>query len=119
GRTGALYRRSRDGRPRQAGVGSPMLWGTEDYLGDIFGEDVNSIESVERTFTFRFASPEEFVDFFKRWYGPTLKAFAALEGPEQDALESDLVALARRFDRIGDEATAIPATYLQTVAIVR
>ena len=34
---------------------------------------------TERTFTFRFRSAEEFVDFFRTWYGPTLKAFAALE----------------------------------------
>ena len=38
-----------------------------------------SLETAERTFTFRFRSAEEFVDFFRIWYGPTLKAFAALE----------------------------------------
>ena len=48
---------------------------------------------TERTFTFRFPSAEHFVTFFRLWYGPTLKAFAALEGAARDALERDLVAL--------------------------
>ena len=51
----------------------------------------------------------------RRWYGPTLKAFAALEGSAQDALEADLIALARR-DRLGTDAIAIPATYTEAVA---
>ena len=116
---GELFRTVAAHVPPPAGVASPMLWGTDDHLRELFGEAVSSLESAERTFTFRFVSPEEFVAFFRRWYGPTLRAFAALEGPAQAALEADLVALARRFDRISDGATAIPATYLQTVAIVR
>ena len=116
---GDLFRTVAAHVPPPAGVASPMLWGTDEYLRELFGEAVSSLESAERTFTFRFVSPEEFVAFFRRWYGPTLRAFVALEGPAQAALEADLVALAHRFDRIGDGATAIPATYLQTVAIVR
>ena len=64
-------------------------------------------------------SAEEFVTFFRRWYGPTLKAFASLEGDAQDALECDLVELARRFDRLGVDAIAIPATYTEAVAVRR
>ena len=55
----------------------------------LFGDAIASLEIEERTFTFRFASAEEFVDFFRTWYGPTLKAFAALEGAARDALEAD------------------------------
>jgi hypothetical protein len=73
----------------------------------------------ERTFTFRFRSAQEFVTFFRTWYGPTLKAFAALGGSARDALESDLLALANRFDRLGRGAIAIPATYTEAVALTR
>ena len=62
---------------------------------------------------------EEFVSFFRRWYGPTLKAFASLEGDARDALEADLTALARRFDRLGAGAVAIPSTYTEAVALRR
>ena len=77
-------------------------------------------EVVERAFTFRFPSAEHFVTFFRLWYGPTLKAFAALEDGARDALEQDLIELARRFDRLGStDAIAIPATYTEAVAITR
>ena len=60
------------------------------------------------------------MDFFRNWYGPTLKAFAALEGDARDALERDLVELARRSDRLGGgSAIAIPANYIEAVAVTR
>jgi hypothetical protein len=103
-----------------AGLVSPLLWGTEAHLRDLFGEGIASLEVHERMFTFRFRSAEEFVGFFRTQYGPTLKAFAALEGDARDALERDLVALARRFDRLeSGDAVAIPAAYTESVAITR
>jgi hypothetical protein len=98
-----------------------MLWGTEGHLRELFAERIESLAVTERTFTFRFRGAEEFVDFFRTWYGPTLKAFAALDGPEaRRALASDLVDLAGRFDRLGGgDAIAIPATYAEAVAVTR
>jgi SAM-dependent methyltransferase len=106
--------------PPPAGVRSPMLWGGEGYLRGLFGDSIASLEAEERTFTFRFRSAEEFVSFFRTWYGPTLKAFASLEPAAQEALERDLVDLASRHDRLGSgNAIAIPATYLEVVATKR
>ena len=117
---GELFRTVARHVPPPAGVQSPMLWGTEPHLRELFGERICSLETAERTFTFRFRSAEEFVDFFRTWYGPTLKAFAALEGDARDALEQDLVALARRSDRLGGTgAIAIPATYIEAVAVTQ
>ena len=116
---GELFRTVGSHVPPPAGVPSPLLWGTEAHLRGLFGDGIASLEARERTYTWRFASPEEFVDFFRRWYGPTVKAFDALEGDARDALERDLVALARRHDRLGSGATAIPATYLEVVATRR
>jgi SAM-dependent methyltransferase len=106
--------------PPPTGVPSPMLWGTETHLRELLGEGIASLELAERTFTFRFPSAAHFVTFFRLWYGPTLKAFAALEDGARDALEHDLVELARRFDRLGGaDAIAIPATYTEAVAVTR
>jgi ubiquinone/menaquinone biosynthesis C-methylase UbiE len=107
--------------PPPAGVPAPTLWGTESHLRELFGSGIESLNVAERTFTWRFESVEEFVDFFRRWYGPTLKAFAALEGSGRDALERDIVALGHRFERLGPgaDAVAIPATYTEAVAITR
>jgi ubiquinone/menaquinone biosynthesis C-methylase UbiE len=116
---GDLFRTVGAHVPPPAGVRSPMLWGTESHLRELFGDAIVCLETAERTFTFRFPTPEDFVSFFRTWYGPTLKAFAALEGEARDALERDLVALAARHNRLGDSATAIPATYIEAVAVRR
>jgi SAM-dependent methyltransferase len=106
--------------PPPAGVSSPILWGTESHLHEIFGEEISSLSVTERTFTWRFTSAQQLVDVFRTWYGPTLKAFAALDETARAALEADLVALATSFDRLGTgDAIAVPATYLEAVAVRR
>jgi len=116
---GDLFRTVAAHVPPPAGVRSPMLWGTREHLESLFGGKISSLEVIERDFTFRFRSAEEFVEFFRTWYGPTLKAFAALDSDgARPALEHDLVALARKHDRLGSgDAIAIPSAYTEAVAI--
>jgi len=118
---GGLFRTVAAHVPPPAGVRSPMLWGTEEHLRTLFGEAICSLEVAEREFTFRFRSAQELVDFFRTWYGPTLKAFAALEGDDaKAALERDLVELVERFDRLtSDDAVAVPSAYTEAVAVRR
>jgi len=106
--------------PPPPGLQSPLLWGTEDHLVELFGPSLDRLTSEERTCTWRFSTSEEFVSFFRRWYGPTLKAFEALDEPGRTALTRDLTELARRFDRIGDGVSvAIPARYLESIITLR
>jgi ubiquinone/menaquinone biosynthesis C-methylase UbiE len=106
--------------PAPPGVASPLLWGTEAHLAELFGDAVADIRSDERICNFRYASAEDFVAFFRRWYGPTLKAFEALEADGQEALASDLVDLVHRFDRYGDGGSvSIGSTYLESVITLR
>jgi SAM-dependent methyltransferase len=117
---GELFQTVSKHMPPPAGLQSPMLWGTEDHLHGLFGDQIASLDVTERAFTWRFTSAEEFVTFFRLWYGPTLKAFAALEDTKRDALELDLIDLANRFDRLtAANAIAIPATYTEAVAVRR
>lgn len=106
--------------PAPAGVASPLLWGTEQHLVELFGSAVDTIESRERECVFRFTTAAEFVTFFRRWYGPTLKAFEALDPAGQAALAKDLADLAARFDRNQDGGSvSVPSTYLETVITLR
>jgi SAM-dependent methyltransferase len=101
------------------GVPSPLLWGTEEHLASLFGSGVEVSNSQQRTFTFRFASAEAYVAAFRRWYGPTLKAFDALGVADKRRLAADLAALAREFDVHHTGDVAIASTYLETVLTVR
>ena len=113
---GDLFRTVSEHVPPPPGVASPMLWGTEAHLRSLFGDQTRDLVTRERTFTFRFRSAEDFVSFFRLWYGPTLKAFAGLNDIARDALEVDLVELVRTYDRLDGEAVAVPATYLEAIA---
>ena len=105
--------------PAPPGVGSPLLWGTEQHLSGLFGAAAADARSVRRTCTWRFTSPEEFVTFFRRWYGPVLKAFEVLDEDGRAALAHDLAQLARNWDRNHGGSIAIPATYLETILTLR
>jgi ubiquinone/menaquinone biosynthesis C-methylase UbiE len=116
---GELFKTVASYVPPPAGVQSPLLWATERHLRHLFDDGIESLTVQERIFTYRFPSAEDFVAFFRTWYGPTVKAFAALDETTADALERDLVALAERYDRLGGDAVAIPAAYTEAIAVTR
>jgi ubiquinone/menaquinone biosynthesis C-methylase UbiE len=105
--------------PPVPGLASPLLWGAEPYLGELFGDQIDALACRERTFTFRFRSAEAFVDYFRTHYGPTVKAFEVVGDSGADPLYADLVDLVRRHSAPGTGPVVIPATYLETVAIRR
>ncbi len=98
--------------PPPAGVQSPSLWGTEEHLKTLFPK--HQITANTRTFNFRYASPSHFVQVFRTFYGPTHKAFAALEGPKAAALESDILALLGKLNT-SRTGLVIPSAYLEAV----
>ena len=100
-----------------AGLASPLVWGTEDGVAGLFGKTIADIRSVRRRFVFREQSPQAFIEAWRTWYGPTIKAFEAV-GPEgADALEHDLLQLIGRFNRATDGTMAVPSEYLETVIV--
>ena len=117
---GQMFRLITSHVPAPAGVQSPLLWGTEEHLAALFAPESQDAHSLERTCIFRFSSPEEFVAFFRRWYGPTVKAFDALDEAGGAALAADLADLVRDYDRHRDGGSvAIAAQYLETVLTIR
>jgi ubiquinone/menaquinone biosynthesis C-methylase UbiE len=103
--------------PPPAGVPSPIRWGSESYLRELLVDEIETLDCAERTFTFRFRSAEAFVDYFRTFYGPTVKAFEAAGAAGSDALFADLVDLVRTYARTSAGPVAIPATYLEAVAV--
>jgi SAM-dependent methyltransferase len=105
--------------PPAAGVKSPALWGTRERLDELFSPHAAAIRATPRGFVFRYRSPEHWLDVFRTWYGPVLKAFAALDSTGQQALEADLLALIDRFNRSGDDTMVAPSEYLEVVITKR
>ncbi|TMJ04276.1 MAG: class I SAM-dependent methyltransferase [Alphaproteobacteria bacterium] len=101
--------------PPPAGVKSPALWGTRARLTEMFEPHATSIKTAQRNFVFRYRSPAHWLEIFRNYYGPLLKAFAALQPAGQTALESDIMALMRQFNRSGDQSLVLPSEYLEVV----
>jgi SAM-dependent methyltransferase len=102
--------------PPPAGLKSPLQWGANDRLRELFAG--HAVSAAQRHFNFRYRSPQHWLDTFRTWYGPTHRAFAALDDAGRHALAEELLALARRHNR-GGEAMIVPSAYLEAVIDVR
>ena len=101
--------------PPPAGVKSPALWGTQARIEELFGSKASAIHAERRDFVFRYRSAQHWLDVFKTYYGPLLKAFAGLQPAAQALLASDVIALLERFNRSGDASMVVPSEYLEVV----
>ena len=101
--------------PPPPGVSSPAAWGTEAFLKEHFGSLVTKIDVTARQFNFRYHSPEHWLDVFSSYYGPVLKAFAALDGATGESLRQDLERLIERHNRASDGTMVVPSDYLEIV----
>jgi ubiquinone/menaquinone biosynthesis C-methylase UbiE len=113
---GQLFKTMGQYLPPAVGMKSPSLWGTEAHLKMLFGDKVNMMVQ-RKNFVFRYKSPRHWLEVFKSFYGPVLKAFAALDPAIQTALETDLLALAGRFNIAADGTMVLPSEYLEVVAM--
>lgn len=104
--------------PPPAGVKSPALWGTTQRLAELF-DGAASVRAVPRDFYFRYRSAAHFLDVFKTYYGPTLKAFAALDDTKGEALANDMHALIARLNKADDGTMVVPGEYLEVVVTKR
>ena len=105
--------------PPPPGAKSPALWGTRARLDEMFGRGAASIDAQSKDFNFRYRSPEHFMEVFKTYYGPMLKAFAALDESKRSHLHDDLVALIARMNKASDGTMLVPSEYLEIVIVKR
>lgn len=94
---------------------SPAQWGSRARLAELFESKGCSVEAVPQHFVFRYRAPQHFLEVFRTFYGPVLKAFAALPPEGQTALAHDLLALTTRFNRASDGTVVVPSEYLEVV----
>ena len=101
--------------PAPAGLKSPALWGTEPHLVELFGAGAAKIQASRKNFNFRYRSAAHWMQIFRDFYGPTHKAFAALDPARQDALAKDITTLLNRYNTAGPASLVVPGEYLEVV----
>ncbi len=110
--------------PLPQGFISPMTWGIEGNVIERFataGIPKENISFVRDTYSFNFPGPpSEFVDVFRKNYGPTMNAFEAAEKNSRAGdLQKELEALFKRQNRSPSQnATSIPATFLRVTIVL-
>lgn len=102
--------------PPPPGVSSPLLWGTEDHLRELFGDGISDLWVERRKSRQAFRSADHFLDFFRTYFGPTKVAYERV-GPEgEEALTADLRGYLEESNVAGDRALVLEPEYLQVVA---
>lgn len=112
---GELFRVISAYAPPPPGTQSPMLWGTEPRIVELFGPDATDIRCVRRDFNFRYRSAAHWVDVFRNFYGPTHKVYAALDTARQEQLSEDISDLLERLNVGGRDSLVVPGEYLEVV----
>jgi 2-polyprenyl-3-methyl-5-hydroxy-6-metoxy-1,4-benzoquinol methylase len=96
---------------------SPLLWGDEATVRERLGDGFTDLRLTRRDLIMAFPlTPSDAVEFFRTWYGPTQRAFAALNRAGHSALRHDLVELWTEYNCATDGTTRIYAEYLEVVA---
>jgi ubiquinone/menaquinone biosynthesis C-methylase UbiE len=105
--------------PPAPGMQPPALWGSDEHLMKLFGGEAAKVQVVRRNFNFRYRSAAHWVQVFREFYGPTHKAFAALDANAQIALERDIVVLLGEHNTGGAASLVVPSEYVEVVITKR
>ena len=104
--------------PPPPGASPPPLWGSEEHVRTLLGDRVTDVAAERRVLTVEhFATPEDFREYFKARYGPTIAVYRSLadDADRVAALDRELAELARRADR-GTGSTILDWEYLLLTA---
>lgn len=104
--------------PPPEGLPSPLRWGTDAGVDALLGADCD-VDVERRSFSFRFPSAEAYFETFRTFYGPVVKAMAALDDAGRTSLRNQLVKLAHAHNRDQNGALTVDAEYLEVVATRR
>ncbi len=116
--TGLMFKTGAKHVPPPPGIQPPVLWGDEESVKTRLADGISSLTMVRTPIQFIFPfRPEEVVDFFREYFGPTKMAFAALDSDGQAALKKDLVDLWVEHNHATDGTSDVGSEYLEVTAI--
>lgn len=95
----------------------PVKWGDEATVRERLHEGISELQLTRRMYPFKYPfPPSEVVEFFRTYYGPTQRAFAALDSDRQIALRHDLEQLWSKHNKAVNGTTFVESEYLEVVA---
>lgn len=117
GFVGQMFKATAKHVPPPPGMPSPVLWGDEATVRERLGGGATDFRVARRMYPLEYPfPPADVVDFFFTYYGPTNRAFAALDAGGQAALRSELEQLWSEHNRADGGGTAVAAEYLEVAA---
>jgi len=118
GFVGKTFRAMAEHVPPPPGIPAPILWGKEDVVRERFGGGVSTLRAERRPARFEYPfPPEQVVEFFREYFGPTKTAFSKLDAEGQERLSKVLASLWREHNESPNGATVVSAEYLEVHAV--
>jgi len=105
--------------PPPEGFQSPVLWGTEKRLRELLGDGVSSLSLTRLTLLMRHTSVDEWLQFTRNYLGPVRQLVESLDPERQRAIGCEVASLAHAHNRSGDATMAVPAQYVEVIAVRR
>ncbi|WP_155353490.1 class I SAM-dependent methyltransferase [Acrocarpospora macrocephala] len=99
--------------PPPPDVPSPLVWGTEESLRDLFAG--HSFTLTRRDHVFRAHSATDWIDHYREYFGPVRQTFAALDPPAQQRLTQDLTDLLQADNVARNSTLLLPAAYVEVI----
>ena len=117
GHIGQMFKITGKHVPPPPTMPSPIKWGDEETVRERLTNGTTDLKLTSRMCAFKFPfSPAEVVEFFRMYYGPTQRAFGALDENAQSALRKDLEQLWSDNNKATDGTTHVDAEYLEVLA---
>ncbi len=116
GSVGQMFQTISKHAPPPPGLESPLRWGDEDGVRDLFGDAVSEIRFERRISRQPFRSVDHYIEFFRTYFGPTQTAYERVGSEGEQALTDDLRSFLEGANTAGDRAMVLEAEYLQIIA---
>jgi SAM-dependent methyltransferase len=116
GAVGTMFKTISKHAPPPPGVPSPLLWGTEERLRELFGDGITDLRAERRISRQPFRSADHYIEFFRTYFGPTQMAYERVGPDGEQALTEDLHAFLESANTAGDRAMVLEAEYLEVIA---
>lgn len=101
-----------------AGIPSPLQWGDEEVVRDRLRDGIADLKLTRRAYAFHYPfPPKDVVEYYLTYFGPTLRAHAALDPEGQAALRAELESLWARNNLSTNGSTYLEAELLEVVAV--